>query len=415
MLVFLSLSSFPQTYLTFSPYSRYGIGEIAPQGFAHTRAMGGLSQGVRSGVGINYSNPASYSAQDTLSFIFDFALEANGVNYQQGENSNLHNMGNIHHLAIQFPVTKWWGASLGFQPYSNVGYRLRYTQMDPELLSSIGTIKHQHSGKGGITQLYLGNAIQPFKNLSVGANISYLFGSVEHHTDIIFPAGTNYFDTYKLNSMIVRDLVYSVGAQYSIFLGSQRQVEVVLGGTLDAGAKVNSQYTNLSTLIIGNTIDTISYTEDADGTFLLPPKLSAGLTIAYGDKFLGGVEFSTQDWTSTTFAHSPNVLTNSQTLRAGFEFTPNRLDLRSYLKRISYRAGIRYSDTYLKFGDRQITDAAITLGLGLPLRRTRSSLNFSIEVGQRGTLLDNLVKETYGTFNIGITFYDFWFYKRQYN
>jgi len=140
LLILLSSASFSQTYLTFSPYSRYGIGEMKPQGFAHTRAMGGLSQGVRSGLGINYSNPASYSAQDTLSFIFDFAVEANGVNYQQGENSNLHNTANIQHLAIQFPVTQWWGASLGLQPYSNVGYRVRYTQLDPEILSSIGAI-----------------------------------------------------------------------------------------------------------------------------------------------------------------------------------------------------------------------------------------------------------------------------------
>jgi hypothetical protein len=38
-----------------------------------------------------------------------------------------------------------------------------------------------------------------------------------------------------------------------------------------------------------------------------------------------------------------------------------------------------------------------------------------MELGRKGTLEDKLVQETYGTINVGFTFYDFWFIKRRYN
>nr|HPI71741.1 hypothetical protein [Tenuifilaceae bacterium] len=68
-----------------------------------------------------------------------------------------------------------------------------------------------------------------------------------------------------------------------------------------------------------------------------------------------------------------------------------------------------------KLKGNQIKDYGISFGLGLPFRRTNTSFNCSVEVGRKGTLKDNLVRETYGILNIGFTFYDFWFIKRKFN
>ncbi|HCY00230.1 MAG TPA: hypothetical protein DG754_08845, partial [Bacteroidales bacterium] len=57
-----SFVSFSQSLTTNSPYSRYGLGEIRTQGYANTKAMGGISQGIRQGTWINYLNPASYTS-----------------------------------------------------------------------------------------------------------------------------------------------------------------------------------------------------------------------------------------------------------------------------------------------------------------------------------------------------------------
>ena len=57
-----------------SPYSRYGFGQLSDQSFGNSKAMGGIAYGLRNGYQINAANPASYSAVDSLTFLFDFGL-----------------------------------------------------------------------------------------------------------------------------------------------------------------------------------------------------------------------------------------------------------------------------------------------------------------------------------------------------
>jgi hypothetical protein len=411
----VTLSANAQSLTTYSPYSRFGIGEIRNRGYANTKAMGDISQGIRTGRSVNFLNPASYTAQDSMSFIFDFGLEGSGVNYQAGENSNFNSTGNLHHIAIQFPITKWMGASAGIQPFSKVGYRLRYTETDDNLLSSIGAIKYYHYGKGGITQSYFGLALQPFKGFSVGANLSYFFGSIEHSTSVIFPEDKPYNNLNRLNTSMVRDMGFSFGAQYAFSFGSEKKYKVVLGATLDNETAIGTQEILFVSYQVGNYRDTIAYTETPDRSINYPQNFTGGFSFAYKNIFLVGVDYNVQDWTNANFTDQSGIYTKSQTIRAGAQVTPNPSDLRSYYKRITYRAGFYQSKTYLQLRDNQINDYGITFGVGLPFRRSNTSMNISWELGRKGTLDNNLVQETYGIFNVGFTFYDFWFVKRKYN
>lgn len=415
VLVVASFSAFSQSLSTYSPYSRYGIGEVRNRGYAYNKAMGGISQGIRNGTKVNFLNPASYTSQDTMSFIFDFGIEGVGVNYQSGSQSNFNSTGNIHHIAIQMPFTKWMGASAGIQPYSNVGYRLKNIETDPYLLSSIGPIKYYHQGKGGITQAYLGTAIEPFKNFSIGANMSYLFGSLEYTMETIFPDYTPYNSTKKLNSVVVRDIAFSFGAQYQFSFGKDDSYKLTLGATLDNETSIGSQNVVFMSYPLGSSTDTIYYEEFPESSIGFPRNLTAGFSVAYKNNFLGGFEFASQDWTNAKFLNVSDSLTSSQTFRVGAQYTPNPLDLRSYLKRVSYRAGFYYSSTYLQLRGNQINDYGITFGVGLPFRRTNTTFNISYEMGKKGTLRNNLVEEKYGIINVGFTFYDFWFVKRKFD
>lgn len=56
---------------TSSPYTRYGYGNIIDGGYGQSRAMGGLSYGVRPSQYINAVNPASYTSIDSLTFRFE--------------------------------------------------------------------------------------------------------------------------------------------------------------------------------------------------------------------------------------------------------------------------------------------------------------------------------------------------------
>ena len=111
-------------YSSHSPYSKFGLGDISRTGFSHNRALGGISVGLRSKNSINYLNPASYSSQDTISFIFDFGIIGDFTTLKSSDDTE--NTSNIcmDHLAISFPVTRFWKTSIGIAPFSKVGYKM---------------------------------------------------------------------------------------------------------------------------------------------------------------------------------------------------------------------------------------------------------------------------------------------------
>ena len=57
-----------------SPYSMFGPGEVRGNSLFQNMSMGGIAQGFRSNVIVNHVNPASYTASDSLSFIFDAVI-----------------------------------------------------------------------------------------------------------------------------------------------------------------------------------------------------------------------------------------------------------------------------------------------------------------------------------------------------
>ena len=68
---------------TNSPYSAYGLGELTEQSSGFNRGMNGLGLGFREHNQVNYQNPASYSALDSLSFIFDTGLSLQLTNFSE--------------------------------------------------------------------------------------------------------------------------------------------------------------------------------------------------------------------------------------------------------------------------------------------------------------------------------------------
>ena len=72
-----------------SPYSRYGFGMMADRAMGFNKAMGGVAQGFRDGQQINVSNPASYSAVDSLTALFDLGLSVFNGNYKMGNMLNM--------------------------------------------------------------------------------------------------------------------------------------------------------------------------------------------------------------------------------------------------------------------------------------------------------------------------------------
>ena len=108
---------------TSSPSSRFGYGELNDNLPGAYRAMGGVGMGMRSNKAINPAQPASYTACDSMTFMFDIAGSFLYTNYgdSYGQRNKLN--GNLEYMTLQFPIWRQHIAlSAGITPYSAVGY-----------------------------------------------------------------------------------------------------------------------------------------------------------------------------------------------------------------------------------------------------------------------------------------------------
>lgn len=210
LIAFLSITTviLAQQVGSNSPYSRYGYGLLMNPVSGASEAMGGISYGVRRSQEVNWTNPASYSKLDTLTFIFDFGISGHLARMKDGvsDPGDFYN-GNLDYVAMQFPLFKKVGASIGLLPYSKMGYNF-------EAVRSLSNIQYRETyrGTGGLNQIYGGIAWEPVKNISIGANLSYLFGNFSR-SSVVAPASGLIGETKYGYSF--RELKYDLGLQFT--------------------------------------------------------------------------------------------------------------------------------------------------------------------------------------------------------
>jgi len=419
-----------QAYIN-SPYSRFGLGDLERIGFGRNAALGGISIGMRDPNYIDYINPASYAVRDSTSFLFEFGLTGKSSKLATNDNlSNTVNDFNFSHLAIAFPISKKIGASFGIVPYSSMSYKVsqQLREGDPDYDTSIGDINYLFSGTGGIHNFFMGTAYKIGKNLSLGVNLSYLFGTLDRNRSIIFldsiEIRPGIFNTRISEKTIVGDLNLIFGIQYTAFI--KNDLEFTVGGIFDKKSIINTENDIYKENILFNVERGTNTLEDTTGvkkTILLPQNMGAGFTFKKGKTFLIGADYYSQNW-SEALGKTDSSLVNSNSWHFGMEFTPKPNALRNYLNWIHYRIGGHYTNTYLQVNGEQLKDFGISFGLGIPLstvrpdlqiKMKRSTFNIAVELGQRGTYDNNLIKEKYAILSFSLTLYDFWFIKRKFD
>lgn len=400
--------------LSTSPYSRFGIGDMVNRSTGRGQAMGGLSCGLRSSTSLNLLNPASLSAIDTVSFIFEMAGFDRVTQLATTDlQKTVNNMG-ISYLAMGFPVAKWWKASMGVLPLSNVGYSMTASETNPVM----GNVQYNFQGSGGVSQFFISSAISPVPYVSLGATFSYVFGPINHSRSLVIPADSLYFSTKSVQTAVVGDINFSYGAQVNIPI--KKDYFLTFGGTFQSTSNLTAE--SRTTLISYGTglTDTLLYEVNPDNSVILPMGWATGFTFGKKNKFTAGFDYRTQNWSESRFLGIRDSMANSRDFIVGLEYIPNAFSLTKYLSRVRYRAGVRYSESYLQLRGSQLTDIGITFGAGFPiLDRTRqglaSTFNVIIELGKRGTVDNNLIRETFGSLTLQLSMHDYWFGKRKYD
>ena len=393
---------------TNSPYTRYGYGQLADQGSGNSKAMGGIAYGLRDKFQTNFVNPASYTAIDSLTFIFDGGISLQNTNFSDGKVKKNAKNSSFDYITMQFRLGKWAAMSLGLLPYSNVGYSLGEYRENSKVETSSNTVTY--SGEGGLHQLYLGAGFKIFKNLSVGANISYLWGDVTRTLAEQFPSNSSIMPLTTVSNVAIKSYKLDLGAQYTHQFGKKNEITVgavfTPGHDLSNNTYFQDQLGNSNT---GSTI-TVRDTTVICGT---PMTLGVGLTYTYDNRLTVGADFMYQNWGSVTYMNEDDAFCNRTKISVGAEFLPNPLG-RSYFAHVKYRLGAYYSQPYYKIkGERAANEYGLTAGFGLPIPRTRSVLSLSAQYVRTEGTNATFVNENTLRICIGVTFNERWFFKRR--
>ena len=107
--------------------------------------------------------------------------------------------------------------------------------------------------------------------------------------------------------------------------------------------------------------------------------------------------------------------TASQSFRLGFEIVPNRNDIRYYMRRCAYRAGVYYDQAYYKLDGNNVNSMGVTLGITLPVFRWYNGLTLGVDMGQKASTRNDMIRERYAKIVVGFNIHDLWFMKPRYN
>lgn len=436
-----SAQNFSSSINTYSPYSMYGLGEIATPGNSAMRSMGGVGVAMFSPGMVNLLNPAAYGNMNRKTFLFDFGVDAghyrnSQTKYASGSTSSVktaYNSVSFHEIAFQMPLAKNLGFGFSLTPYSSVGYKMYKNDMSNDIIGNVGRVLYQYDGEGDITEVKAGAGWRPWKKLSIGVAMLYYWGDITRNytsqvANIITGSGA-YSTTTGVDTYSVSRLKMQAGIQWHPIFTAKRMLS--FGATYDLGGALAPRLTQ--SLYVNNLLKTTVRDQVDKRALQLPSQISAGF-FYQTSKIRFGADYVYQNWGEENIDYTESLgkgtevaYTDTHTVKVGFEITPRSVDVRNFLNRISYRVGARVGDYYQTFGGSSIHQLALTAGLGLPLKLFGgSSVDVGFEYGRRTPDKDvikvygqdvGLVKQNYFKLSVGLSLFgeDRWFQRYKFD
>lgn len=421
--------SFAQAYGSYTPYSIFGVGDLYQGGSAYTASMGGVGIATRNNHFINPLNPAAVTARDSLAFMADVSMYNDARIFKQNDLKSSSNTTNISSLILTFPIYRSSAMMVGVMPFSSTGFGYISSYLDDALVSEMGSINYSAIGQGAIYQAFVAGALTLWDKISLGAEAIYYFGSTQKsYYETISEA--SYLGSNNGFNLNLSGITGKFGVQFSqnigngsFTAGATYRLATDLKGSVEAfryssgSAATDTLYHNITSLVPGASAVKIG------------SEIGFGINYCQRGRWSAEINYTRSDWSSSGMDKAEGFAGNlipgsgssifstsvSQGINAGFEFIPNSSDIRYYFNRCAYRAGAYFKSDYFKLDGHDITSYGVTLGMTLPVFRWYNGLTLGIDIGKRGSVADNLIRETYLKFNIGVNLFDIWFQKPQYN
>ncbi len=388
-----------QAQIVTTPYSKMAYGMLNDNVSSIQRSMGGVGYAMRGGRIVNVMNPASYADVDSLTFLWDVGIDLSNLWSKEEDNKGYNFGAGLDYLTGHFKVAKGLGASFGLLPYSTVGYSYG---------SEITGGNEMRSGNGGLNQLFLGVGYQPVKNLSVGVNFAYLFGSTVN-TTLITSTSSSYFT----RNMKVRDWNAQVGVQYTLPLFKNRDY-LTVGATFQPKKSFHGHAWGTSYDTQDSKVDTIGYTS-MKGKYEQPYSIGVGLSYTMDRRLTLEADYTFQKWSNAKYSPIGGIETQSMSFNdrwkfaLGLQYTPNKRG--SYFGAMSFRAGAFFNHDYMMFDESKLRDYGLSVGVGLPAPNSKTTINLGVEWRHREATPVSLISENYLNITIGVNFNELWFWK----
>jgi hypothetical protein len=379
---------------TSSPFSCYGLGDVNDNVPNTFRAMGGVGIGMRNNKVICPAQPASYTACDSLTFMFDLAADVLYTHYGDDAGKKNKVNGNLEYISLQFPLYKRYVAlSAGVLPFSSVGYNIT-------LSDSINSDYHYATnfyGNGGISEVYGGLSFNLFDWVSLGANVYYMFGDVTNTRSVIF-AESDVKTVIQASALSVSSVRFREGLQFFHTFGKH---SFVLGGIFENRRTLKSDYE----VAESTQLDTVWVAEDI---VQVPMMFGVGASYTFDKRLTVGFDFSRSYWSKVDAISGFDAMRDRNKYSFGLEYRHNPTG-RNYAERMFWRVGCNLADSYVTKIKRP--DYMVSLGMGFPLRNAGTIFNVTFEYGHRGPAAS--LEENYLRMTINASIAENWFFKRR--
>lgn len=387
-----------------STYSKYGYGTLMDNATSSQRAMGGVGYAMQGGKQINVMNPASYATIDSLTFLWDFGLSVSLLNTEENDTTGQAMGGSLDYITMQFPLGKYMGGSIGLVPYSSVGYS--YT-------ADIDNGIEGHLGGGGLNEVYVGVGGRIFKGLTIGANFSYMFGTIINDLYAYTNSGSTSMYEQQIN---INDWNLKTGLQYSVDLDSRNNVTLglVYSPAKSLHGEAIGMYYDYTS---DETVDTVSVM-NLKGNNTLPNTFGGGLSYTFNKRYMFEADVTYQNWSDATYSALEGYDFGTEFVdrwkySIGGEIVPKERG--RYHEVMRYRFGAYYTQDYITIGSNNVREYGATMGFGLPTPGGKTLINVGFEYKRRETTPTLLIKEDYFTITVGVNFNELWFWQSKLN
>lgn len=399
-----------------TPYSMYGYGILGDFATSMQRQMGGVGIAMNSGRQINVMNPASYSAIDSLTFLFDIGADVSMLWSKEGSVKERATGGGLDYITMQFPISKYMGGSIGLLPISSVGYafgnEIRH-----------GTMENQ--GTGGINQAYIGVS-GTYAGVSLGVNASYVFGTI---TNDVYSAPTGSNQTLFEHVMQIRDWDILIGLQYTANINRHNRLTLGLTyapkKTFLGNSWVTSQDLQQETAATG--VGRLKLRDN----YYQPNRYGIGLSYRHErvSRLTAEVDFTFQEWSKAKYSaiyatpdpERPDAprrtvfegmdFNNRWRAAVGLEYVPRIRG--NYGQRINYRIGGHYTHDYLRIRGNSVKEYGVDFGVGFPTPEGKTIVNLGVGWLHRSAYPNTLISENYFNVTLGVNFNELWFWKNR--